>query len=299
MKNNNFWKILYIISMILYGTTGCIARFILVSPGLLIASRSVIGVLFILLFMLITRKKMDKEGIKKNLLWLILGGVSIGFNWIFLFKAYSNTTVANASLINYLAPAIFILITPILFKEHFAPFKLIFVFLALVGVIFVSGVFDESNNFTLSRGIIEAIFAAIGYVGILIFNKKQKDVAPYDKVIIQLSVASLFIIPYAILTTDFSEITVDLKMVLLILLFGTVLTGVAYIFYLGSMNKIPSLNVVMLSYIEPVTSVLLSVLILHEKLSIYGIIGGLLILGSTFICEILKEKKKEESEVPD
>lgn len=291
MKKDVLAKILYTLSMIMYGTTGCFYRFIDMPAGLLVLLRGIIAVIFIILFMLITRKKLNFETIKKNLIWLILSGLSIGFNWICLFEAYNNTTVAHASLINYLAPALFIVIAPIILKEKFSKFKLIFVFIALVGVFLVSG-FLENGGSDSFKGIILAILAAIGYLGILIFNKKQHDVAPFDKVIIELSAACIIMAPYAIATTDFSLIVVDYKLIIYVLIFGIILTGLAYIFYLGSMEKMESIHVAILSYIEPVASVTLSIVVLHEHLSLLGIIGGIMILGSTLLCEIIKDKKE-------
>ncbi|MBO4666499.1 MAG: DMT family transporter [Bacilli bacterium] len=290
MKKENIAKLLYILSIILYGTTGCFYRFIDLPAGLFSLLRALICVIFIIIFVVIIRKKPNYEMIKKNLLWLFLGGTSIGFNWICLFEAYNNTTVATASLINYLAPALFIVVAPIILKEKFPPYKIIFVFTALIGVILVSGFFNDTNNGSI-KGVILAIFASIGYLGILIFNKKQNGVEPFDKVIIELLSASIVIAPYAIIKTDFSAITFDYKLILYVLGFGIFLTALAYILYLGSMEHMASLHIAILSYIEPVTSVILSIVILKENLSIYGIIGGVLILSSTILCEVINDKK--------
>lgn len=290
MKKEVVYKLLYALAMFMYGTTGCFYRFIGIPAGLLVLLRAIIGVLFILLFMLITKHKANFIMIKKNLLWLIFGGISIGLNWIFLFEAYNYTTVASASLINYLAPAVFIVISPFIIKEKFSSFKLIFVGIALIGVVLVSGFNNGGINPTL--GIVLSILAAIGYIGILSFNKLQHGVDPYDKVVIELSSACIVMIPYALIKTDFSTITITTELVIYVLIFGIILTGVAYVLYLGSMEKLESIHVVILSYVEPVASVLLSVIVLHEHLSALGIIGGIMILGSTLACELIKDKKR-------
>lgn len=297
MKKEVVPKILYIIAMIMYGTTGCFYRFMNIPAALLMLVRAIISVLCLVLFKFIIKEKPNYDKIKSNLLWLILGGLSIGFNWVCLFEAYNNTTVANASLINYLAPALFILIAPIIFKDKFNKYKLIFVLLALVGVIMVSGVFEGEKLGGNLKGIILAILASLGYLGILIFNKKLHDVPSLDKVIVELTSASVLITPYVIVSTDFSSFVVDYKLILLVLFFSIVLTALAYIMYLGSMEKLSSIHIAVCSYIEPVTSVLLSVLLLHEDFSILGIIGGVLILGSTLLCELLKDKKEIKEEV--
>ena len=296
MKKEITSKLLYALAMFMYGTTGCLFRFTSLPAGLLVLLRAVIGVIFLIIFMVITRKKPNIEAIKKNVWWLILSGLSIGLNWIFLFEAYNNTTVANASLINYLAPALFIVVSPLIFKEKLPIYKLIFVFIALLGVFLVSGFFKLDGDSSL-KGIILSILASLGYLGILIFNKKQTNVPPIDKVIIELSSACIVMLPYALFTTNFSELVINLDTVLYVLVFGIILTGVAYILYLGPMEKMESIHISILSYVEPVASVLLSFIVLHEDLTIYSIIGGIMILGSTLLCEIIKDKKEKSEEI--
>jgi drug/metabolite transporter (DMT)-like permease len=53
-----------------------------------------------------------------------------------------------------------------------------------------------------------------------------------------------------------------------------------------------SLEIVLYSYLEPLFGILFSVIFIGEKLTVLQIIGGILILGSTYIGEILKDKKK-------
>ena len=76
------------------------------------------------------------------------------------------------------------------------------------------------------------------------------------------------------------------KAVILLLVVGVVHTGFAYTLYFGSVGRLPAQTTALFSYIDPVVAILLSALALGEGLTLFGIIGAVLILGSTLFGEI-------------
>ncbi len=298
MKENKLRKLEYIIAIFIYGTIGCFSRFIDLPSGLIVLSRGIIGSLFILAFLLIKRQKINFEKIKKNIVPLILGGASLGFNWIFLFSAYSETTVANSILLNYLAPAMFIIAAVIIFKEKMKIYKIICVIVSLFGMAMICGVFEGGINMS-TLGLVFGLLASIAYLLLLVFNKMLKDVDSTDRTLVQLVVASIVMLPYALFTADFSTIVVSPKAIIFLVILGLIHTGLAYLMYLGSMAYLRAQTIAIYSYIEPVLSVLLSYFILHENMTVIGFIGGGLILGGTLVSEIIhaytikKHKEKE------
>ncbi|MEW6622443.1 MAG: EamA family transporter [Bacillota bacterium] len=52
------------------------------------------------------------------------------------------------------------------------------------------------------------------------------------------------------------------------------------------------------SYLEPLYDILFSVIFIGETLSFHQIIGGLFILGSTYIGEMLKDRKLSKEKDP-
>lgn len=293
MKKIKFPKIEYIIAMIIYGTSGCFSKFIDFPAGLMVFSRAIIGIAILLLYLLIRRKKLNFEAIKKNLLWLALGGLSVGGNWICLFRSFDYVSVSISSLCNYLAPALFIGVAVIVFKEKLSLSKVLCVIVALFGMVLVSGVLNE-NNTVNTKGIILGICASLFYVGILLFNKLLKDIDAIDKVVIELAFAGLVMGPYGFMTCDYSSINFELTNIILLLILGVFHTGIAYILYFGPMEVLTSQELAIFSYFEPVVAVILSYFVLKEELSIFGWIGGGLILVSTFVYELINERGKKK-----
>ena len=74
----------------------------------------------------------------------------------------------------------------------------------------------------------------------------------------------------------------------LLLVVGIVHTGIAYVLYFGSMDGLRVQSVALLSYIDPVSALLFSALLLREPLSLPGIIGAVMIIGSAIVSELEK-----------
>ena len=293
MKKAKFARIEYIFAMIIYGTCGIFSKYINVSSGFIVFSRAIIGSLILALFLLIRKRKINFESIKKNFKWLVLSGVSIGLNWMCLFSSYNYVSVSVASFCNYLAPAFFIIVMIIIFKEKTSFTKIICLLIALVGILLLSGVIGEDNTVNYI-GIILGILAALFYVCLLVFNRFIKDIDPVEKVLIEMICVTIVTAPYAFISLDYNSVIFDGKTIIFLLILGVFHTGFAYILYLGSMEFLPSQSIAIYSYFEPIVAVILSYFLLKEDLSILGLIGGVLILSSTFLYEILniREKKK-------
>ena len=126
-------------AMTIFGTVGILVRYIPLPAATVAFFRGVLGCLFILLLMLATGKKLDFSAIRKNAWLLLLSGGAMGLNWVFLFESYHHTSVAVATICYYLAPVFLVLVSPLL-GERLTGKKLLLCGIALVGMVFVSGV---------------------------------------------------------------------------------------------------------------------------------------------------------------
>lgn len=294
MSKNNSAKIRLGTSMMIFGTVGIFVTYIALPSSILAMARGIIGLLFLLLVTLITGKKISKAAIRKNLLLLCLSGAAIGINWILLFEAYRYTTVATATLCYYMAPVFVILVSPIFLREYFTLKKVLCVLVALMGMVFVSGVTKTGiTDFAEVRGVICGLGAAAFYATVVILNKKLTDIDAYDKTIMQLLMAVVVILPYALLVEDLSAIRLSGTIILLVVIVGTIHTGAAYAMYFGAMKDLKAQTIAIFSYIDPVVAILLSALILGQGLDGYGILGAIMILGATFISEYSRQENKE------
>lgn len=278
-------KIQYIISLCLFGTTGLILRWTILPSELMVFARGLLGSCLLLTFLHLRGAKLSQEAIRKNLGWLIFGGVSLGLNWVFLFAAYRYTTVAIASLCNYTAPLMVLVLAPFVFRERLTWFKVICILAAAAGITLISNPFAGEAAADLT-GILLGMGAALGFVGIIVGNKKVKDISPLDKVIVQLFLSAMTALPYVLYQNWGKSIPVDVPSILWLGVLIVLHTGVAYMFYFSAIGELPVQSIALWGYIEPVVSVLCSALILAEPLGVFGVIGSALVIGAALISEI-------------
>ena len=278
--------------MIIFGSVGIFVHYINMPSGVIAAARGFLGFLALLVYALLSKRKISWESIKRNLFLLFVSGAFIGFNWIFLFEAYRYTSVAVATLCYYMAPVFLVIISAVVLKEKLSVKKVICVLVSLGGMVLVSGVFDSGLGEI--KGVLYALAAALLYAFVTVFNKKFKQISPDNKTLVQLLFAALVILPYSLINESIDIDDVSLHQIVLLLVVGIIHTGFTYVLYFGSVSKIPAQNVAVLSYIDPITAVLLSVIILDERLSAAMIVGAVMIISASVISEInFKMAKKQ------
>ena len=72
---------------------------------------------------------------------------------------------------------------------------------------------------------------------------------------------------------------------------GFVHTGITYCLYFSSLKELPGQKAAILSYIDPLVAVVISVVILKETMTVWQLVGGILILGFTLWNEIGPKEK--------
>lgn len=292
MKSRIKSYLMLIGAMLIFGTIGIFRRNIPVSSGLLACVRGLLGTLFLLLFLFVTKRRPAKDLGKKNLLLLILTGGLIGANWILLFEAYNCTSVATATLCYYMEPTIVILVSPLIFKEKITLKKFLCALISVIGMVFVSGIVGGGEVYEKNvLGVLFGLGAAALYSTVVVLNKLIKVDDAYTKTLLQLFSAAVVLVPYLLLTEDFSAIRLGTLSIVLIVVVGIVHTGIAYALYFGSMNNLEAQSIAVLSYIDPVSALILSALILHEKTTVLGITGAVLIIGAALLSEVNFKKK--------
>jgi len=281
----------FIASMLIFGTIGVFRRYIPLPSAFLAFSRGILGGLFLLLYIRLRGRGASRPLPPRLLLRLALTGAMIGFNWMLLFEAYNHTTVAVATLCYYMQPTIVILLSPIVFRERLTGRKMICASVSIIGMILISGVLDGNDTQRQNMlGILLGLGAAGLYAGVVISNKKTQGVAAYQRTTVQLLAAGIVMLPYLLLTDGFSGMFFTPSTLLLLLVVGIVHTGLAYALYFGSMEGLPVQSIAVLSYIDPVSALLFSALLLKEPLTWMHIIGACLIIGSAMITEMRQKE---------
>ena len=293
------------LAMAIFGTIGIFRRMIPLSSAWVAFFRGAIGSLFLIAFVWAnhrgSRKKAPDRAVTVK---LIVSGALIGINWALLFEAYNHTTVSIATLCYYMAPTFVIILSCIIFRERLTVIKAACAAASLVGMVLISGVAGGGSSASSDSsgvlagfsglisggglteetvGILFGLGAAVLYASVVLINKSIKISDPYNKTIVQLISATVVLIPYLALKDGLPDAEWTIELIALLITIGIVHTGLSYALYFGSMEGLKTHTVALFSYIDPVTALVLSHVLLHEELTFLGIFGAVLILGSALI----------------
>ncbi len=295
MNKNSSAKLNVISAMFIYGTIGIFVRYIPLPSAAVSMLRGMIGAPFLLLLLTLQRSKISWKAIRANLARLCLLGTMLGLNWIFLFEAYRYTSVATATLCYYLAPIFIVAVSPFVFKEKMTLKKALCIAVALVGMVFVSGMAETGMPSAAEiKGVLLGVGAAVLYAAVVVNNKKLHDISAYDRTIAQLVISAAVLLPYNLISGNLENISFAPMTLILLAVVGIVHTGLSYYLYFGAMEKLDAQTLAILSYIDPAVAILLSAFLLREPMGVFDIIGAILILGSAAVSEYAPGKHAQK-----
>ena len=282
-------RAMIIIAMTVFGTLGPFVRNIAVSSGELALYRAVMAAVLLAGYLSLSKQSLNLKALKRELPLLLFSGMAMGINWILLFEAYKYTTVSVATLSYYFAPVLVTLACPILFREKMGPKQWICFAMSTLGIVLITGIGDLSGGSNHMKGILFGLGAAVFYATVILLNKFIKGVAGIQRTFLQFLAAVLILIPYVAFSCGITLRRLDALGWVCLLIVGLVHTGITYCLYFSALKELPGQEAAILSYIDPLVAVLVSVFVLGEQMTAVQLIGGALILGFTLWNEIRTE----------
>ena len=277
-------RIQIITAMITFGTLGVFVKNISLSSAEIALWRGVIAFFVLSLFMLVSGRFSSLSKHKGKILKLVFSGVAIGFNWMLLFEAYRYTSVALSTLSYYFAPTIVVIGSSIVFKEKLNTKQIICFIISSTGLVLIIGVSGGGSNDFI--GVLYGLGAAVLYGTVVLTNKATGEIDGLSRTWIQFAAAIIVLLPYTSLVSGFHITSLALPGLINLIILGVVHTGIIYYVYYSAIAHVKGQQVAILSYIDPIIAVILSVALLNESITTLQLVGGLLILGSTMVNEI-------------
>lgn len=285
MKKQNLARLMLCGSMAVFGTLGLFTRNISVSSGELALYRAVMAAVLVGGYLLITGQKIPFSAMKKELPLLLLSGAAMGINWILLFEAYRHTTISAATLSYYFAPVLVTAVCPFLFREKVTAKQTVCFVMSTIGLVLITGVGELSGGSDLI-GIGFGLGAAVFYAAVVLVNKFIQKVTGLHRTLLQFAAAIAVLVPYVAFTGGSSLGSLDAVGWGCLLTVGLIHTGLAYCLYFSALKDLPGQEAAILSYIDPLVAVALSMAVLGEPMTLGQLLGGILVLGFTVCNEI-------------
>jgi drug/metabolite transporter (DMT)-like permease len=282
----------YIAALLLFGSNGIVASRIHLTSYEIVLLRTMIGSLFLIGLFFLSGKRPTLHRYKKDALFIILSGIAMGVGWIFLYEAYQLVGVGVASLLYYCGPVIVMALSPLLFKERLTFAKIVSFLSVLLGIFFVSGnsLTGQSSLF----GIFCGLMSAVMYSALVITNKLSARGKGMENSVLQLFASFLTVaifvgcksgFAFSIRSTDWSWI----------IILGLINTGIGCYLYFSSIGSLPVQTIAIYGYLEPLSAVFLSAILLGETMTLLQIAGAVLIIGGTIFAECVQTRRLTRS----
>lgn len=273
-----------VLAMFTFGTLGPFIKSIPLPSSEIALYRGVIALLVLAVFLVASGRANGLRFARRQLVLLFLSGMAMGLNWVLLFEAYRHTSVALATLSYYFAPTAVVLGSALLFRETLQPRQLFCFAASTAGLVLIIGVSGSRNGQDL-MGVLLGLGAAMLYAGVVMGNKAVGTMDGITRTLLQFLAAVLVLIPYVALTSGFHLMQMPRSGVLPLIIVGVVHTGIMYLLYFSAIPKVKGQQAAILSYVDPLVAVLISVFWLHESMAPLQWVGGALILVFTLLNE--------------
>ncbi len=278
--------------MILWGSLGVFTKYIPLSALSLAFLRALIA----LPVLLIGMKKPDALSWKRIRPYIV-SGILLGFGWLTLFYGYKLTSISSAVIVYNMCPVYVMILAPILLKEAITKIQVAVICLSMIGLVLIVGS-NATGGYGLT-GILLSASSGMIYATIVLVNRSIKErMDNQAATFVQILTAMIVLLPFVLIEGDLKSVThMDFLPIAMTVLVGVLHTGVAYTLFFSVYSHMKSVEIVSYSYLEPLFGILFSVLFAGEVLRAPQIAGGILILGSTFVGEMLRDRRNRRKVV--
>jgi len=283
----------YLASLLMFGSNGIVASAIALPSSEVVLTRTLLGALLLVAALTVSNRRSGDRLASldhpRQAASLAVSGAALGISWIFLFAAYRLIGVGVATLAYYIGPVIVMALSPVLFREHLTPVKLMG-FAAVVAGAFLVVAHGGAGSIN-PAGLALGGMAALMYAAMVVFSKRASDVGGVEAATIQIVASFAAVAVYSVATGQLPAasalVSADLPAVLTL---GLVNTGLGCYLYFSAMGDLPVQRVAVFGYLEPLSAVVLSALVLGEAMGPVRILGAALIIGGAASCELFGNK---------
>lgn len=275
----------YLAALLLFGSNGIIAAAIALPSSDIVLLRTFLGALSLVVILVTTqRHKLQAPSRPREAAALLLSGAALGASWIFLFRAYQTIGVGVSSLLYYCGPIIVMALSPLIFGEKLTGGK-IAGFIAVACGAFLIAAQGLGGNIPIA-----GIASAFCYALMVIASKGAPHIEGLENSTLQVSAAFVTALVLTLITQGAPSFlsadvaaSIDWRAVVML---GVVNTGIGCLLYFSAVAKLPVQTVAVVGYLEPLSAVVFSAVLLGEAITPVRLMGAALIIGGAIFCEL-------------
>ena len=283
----------YLLSLVLFGSNGIVANMIDLPSAYVVFARVSLGAALLVALTLLSRSSranLQSPTHCRQAAHLFISGAALGAAWLFLFESYRYIGVGVASLLFYCGPVIVMALSPIVFKTRLTATNLCGFAAVVLGAFLVVG--QGLGSGIAPMGLLLGGMSAVMYAVMVIHGKRVTDIGGIESSAVQLTGSLSIVAVYMLISGLAGTLAVPTAAqlgslnVAAVFCIGLVNTGLGCLMYFSSMGELPVTRVAVCGYLEPLSAVVLSALLLGEAMTAANVIGAALILGGALFSEL-------------
>lgn len=288
-----------LLASIFWGTAAPIVKLALqeIHPSTFIFLRMTLS-LIILFPILLPRLKKSRIKFQDLPMVIVCGFLGITINIGAYFLGLSKTTVIDSSVI-MATTSIFTSIAAYLFlKEKINRNIIIGTLLSLGGILIIMFQSIVENGFLKFENLIGNLIIFVAMLGWVAYTILNKEIAKkYDTLVLiyySFIIGAISFLPFAfkdiVNPVFYQNLT---PFLIFAILFETIFATIgSYLLFVWGIKYISASAAGVISYVNPIAAILISVLLLNEKITMPFVIGALFIILGIFFVEIKKHQKR-------
>jgi drug/metabolite transporter (DMT)-like permease len=279
-RSNPIGFIYIVFASITWGINGVIVNYVDLSPYTIAFFRVFFA--SVLLFPILYLKRRN-ELLKATKVWksILALGVLLSCGWGFLFQAMKFLAIADAVLLNYTAPVFVALLGPFLLKESIERSTIFAIALSLMGITIISYQYGFQFHAFNLPGVFFGLLASLSYALFIILSKRTLLKMGSSSLAFWMYLTSSILLLPSIMGSNLHLPFVSWT---LLLLLGGFCTGFAVTLYLEGLKSVKTQKAVVLTYLEPLSSIMFGAFFLSQEPTIFMLGGGSLILIASYIA---------------
>lgn len=275
MNQKRLGYVCLVITFMIWGSIYVVAKYALavVPPITVLLGRYSLSVL--LLFVILKKKGMKRIERQDWKYFIIIGGVGYFVSIACQLVGTSLLDASLASLINALNPVFIPLIAAVVLKERVSPRRIAGIAVSVAGVYAILGGGGGEANVP---GLIASIFSVTFWsVSSVMVRKVAGKYDPIQIAFTGMAIALCFNIPASIWELSTTPCQFTLPAVLSLIYLAVICTALAHTLWNKSLQLLSASTCSMLYPLQPLTSAVMGVLLLHEQITTGFVIGAVVI----------------------
>ena len=263
--------------------TGLFGKFLTIAPLLIVQGRSIFAFGTLLIALLVMRKKLFFQDYREWI-WLMVSGSILGIHWIAFFEAIQVSTVAIGLLSFSSYPLFTTLLEPLFFKEVLRRKNVVAALIVICGLAIMATSSDEPNAIisgSVIQGLLWGLLAGFGFSVLTLLNRGYvRNHSPLLLTCWQNGFAALVLLPWS-LTESWMISGKDWG---LLFILGVICTVGGHTLLINGLRHVKAqIASLLIAGLEPVGAIVFALFLLGEIPSLQTLLGGLLIVGTTFL----------------